>query len=300
MNQDPCNLEQGTVEWLEFRRNKIGASDAAAVLGISPWKTAKQLWREKMGYAEAPKISYAMQRGTDMEEEARLRYEERTGNIVFPAVESHPLYHWMIASLDGMTADGHTIVELKVPNQSVHSQALIGVVPQHYYCQLQHQMAVTGLPQADYFTWDGETGHLVTVKRDEEFIKKMIEKEMAFMECLYQEIPPPDQDEDYVDKSQDNNWAFLEQNYLEACESVERWTELKEKYRDMLIQYCNDKNVEGARLKATKVVTIGRVDYNAIPELSGVDLAKYRKPDIESYRISVKGVVHSIQHLGES
>ena len=36
-------------EWLEARKDGLGASDAAAVLGISPWKTNVQLWEEKTG-----------------------------------------------------------------------------------------------------------------------------------------------------------------------------------------------------------------------------------------------------------
>ena len=37
------------VEWLEARKDGLGASDAAALLGLSPWKTNVQLWEEKCG-----------------------------------------------------------------------------------------------------------------------------------------------------------------------------------------------------------------------------------------------------------
>ena len=36
-------------EWLEARKDGLGASDAAALLGLSPWKTNVQLWEEKCG-----------------------------------------------------------------------------------------------------------------------------------------------------------------------------------------------------------------------------------------------------------
>lgn len=35
--------------WLEARKDGLGASDAAALLGLSPWKTNVQLWEEKCG-----------------------------------------------------------------------------------------------------------------------------------------------------------------------------------------------------------------------------------------------------------
>jgi len=45
-------LRQNTPEWLEVRKTKLGASDAPAILGISPYKTAYQLFLEKMGLVQ--------------------------------------------------------------------------------------------------------------------------------------------------------------------------------------------------------------------------------------------------------
>lgn len=43
------NLLQNTQEWEKFRLQKIGASDAPIIMGVSPWKTPFQLWLEKTG-----------------------------------------------------------------------------------------------------------------------------------------------------------------------------------------------------------------------------------------------------------
>ena len=44
-------LVQQSEEWLEFRRSRIGASDAPIIMGVSPWKTHYKLWVEKIqGY----------------------------------------------------------------------------------------------------------------------------------------------------------------------------------------------------------------------------------------------------------
>lgn len=51
-------------EWLEARKDGLGASDASAVLGASPWKTNVQLWEEKTGLlvpediGELPYVKY--------------------------------------------------------------------------------------------------------------------------------------------------------------------------------------------------------------------------------------------------
>ena len=43
--------------WLQIRRDSIGGSEAAAILGMSPWKSEYQLWLEKTGSAKPEDIS---------------------------------------------------------------------------------------------------------------------------------------------------------------------------------------------------------------------------------------------------
>ena len=80
------HLQQNTNEWLEFRRNKIGSSDAPIIMGKSPWKTPHQLWEEKMGIKDSFFESQAMRRGKDLEPEARTAFEEQTGLVMWPDV----------------------------------------------------------------------------------------------------------------------------------------------------------------------------------------------------------------------
>ena len=44
-------------QWLEERKNGIGGSDAATILGLNPYKTNIQLWEEKTRRKEAEDIS---------------------------------------------------------------------------------------------------------------------------------------------------------------------------------------------------------------------------------------------------
>ena len=74
---DLQSLEQGSAEWLTLRKSKICASEAAIILGISPWKTPFQLWEEKTGRKESGFSSIAMQYGTDMEPKIREWFENK-------------------------------------------------------------------------------------------------------------------------------------------------------------------------------------------------------------------------------
>lgn len=84
-------------------------------------------------------------------------------------------FDWMMASLDGIDIDGQAILEIKCPGPSDHELAKAGKIPEKYIPQLQHQLAVTGLKLAYYFSFDGTDGVIVEIERDEIFIAKIIE-----------------------------------------------------------------------------------------------------------------------------
>lgn len=99
------------IAWLEARKNHIGGSDAAACVGLSPYKDNVQLWEEKMGLVLPEDISDRdyVRYGTEAEGHLRalfamdfpqyqVLYEE---NNMF----LNPEYPWMHASLDGELVD---------------------------------------------------------------------------------------------------------------------------------------------------------------------------------------------------
>jgi len=181
---------QNTPEWKEWRKTKIGASDAAGVMGLSPWTSPHQLYEEKLGLRPEKYMSDAMIKGHNLEERARVCYEIETGLFIYPTVKIHPAWDFLIASLDGITLDGKTIVEIKCPGQKTISMAEKGEIPIHYQCQMQHQMFVTELDSCDYFVYeevyDGiiQNTWRITVARDEKFIAEMVTAELEFYECL--------------------------------------------------------------------------------------------------------------------
>lgn len=277
--------QQNTDEWLEMRKNKIGASDAAVIMGISPWMTAYGLWEEKVGIREPRVLTKRMARGNDLEETAREAFIKMTGIVVFDQVVFHPDFEWMMASLDGIDIEGKNIVEIKCPGHEDHQIAVKGNVPAKYYPQLQHQMAVTGLDESYYFSFDGVEGVIVKVKRDQEYIDILIQKEAKFYHCMQTLEAPKLTDRDFVEKN-DELWRVASESWIKCQNSLEDLKAREEELRETLVCLSGKSNAVGSGIKVSRILRKGNVDYKNVPELHGIDLEQYRKPTTEFWRIS--------------
>ena len=178
------SLVQGSEEWLEERKKRVGASDISIIMGINPWKGIVELWKEKLGLSVAPFKNYAMQRGILLEPPAREKFIETTKIKVTPEVRYHPKYPWLMASLDGISACGKHIVEIKCAGKKDHALAMEGVIPEYYIPQVQTQIEVCGVTQAYYYSFDGDQGKCIVIQRDDEMIKKIIACGSYFYDCM--------------------------------------------------------------------------------------------------------------------
>lgn len=161
-------------QWLEWRRQGIGASDAPVIMGVSPFKTINQLWREKV-LGEKQTENQAMARGHALEDPALNFFMKETGYFLKTQVKlEHPHKEWMRATLDGYDEEKQVAVEIK-SCKKLHME-----VPDHYYPQLQHQLEVTGDEWMYYMSFDGADGHILKIDRGDEYILKMMEKEELF------------------------------------------------------------------------------------------------------------------------
>jgi YqaJ-like viral recombinase domain len=222
-------------------------------------------------------------RGLELEETARKAFEKKTGMILFPKVMLHPSLDWMMASLDGIDLDGKVIVEIKCPGQTDHEIAQ-GKVPEKYFPQLQHQLAVTGLHLAFYFSFDGNEGVIVEVRRDDGFITKMIDQEKKFWDNLINHTPPALSERDFVHR-EDAVWKETSQKWLSIHSQLEALKSEEKKLREALIQMAGTQNVTGGGIKLSRSLRKGSVQYSQIPELQKVDLEKYRKEPLEIWRL---------------
>lgn len=137
-------LKQSRKDWLLERAKSIGASDSSAVLGINPWKSNVELWLEKTNpesLLDQPD-NLNMRLGRDMEPILRQLFTEETGLQVRQDnhIRYDDEYPFLSTNLDGR------IVGDKVPLELKTTGMWDGMIPDNYFCQLQHQMMVTNSP----------------------------------------------------------------------------------------------------------------------------------------------------------
>ena len=177
------DLQQNTPEWHEYRKSHIGASDAPIIMGISPWMTANDLWKEKMGFIDPKPMTSMMLRGQQLEPEVRkMVIEEKKINFVPITIESRA-YHFLSASLDGMSDDRKIILEIKCPNKLTHEETCRGDVSRHYYTQVQHQLFVSGADECLFVSYRPKSTQelaYVTILSDPDYINEIIDRETKF------------------------------------------------------------------------------------------------------------------------
>lgn len=180
-------------QWLRERMSGIGGSDAAAVLGLSKWRTPLSVYMEKRGELAPQPENEPMRWGTRLEPIVRQEYAERTGEVVRlpPTMLRHPRHAWMLANVDGVT-DSQRLVEIKTARTAEGwGEPGTDEVPQAYVVQIQHYLAVTALPVADVAVLIGGSDfRLYEVPADAELQDLIIEQEAAFWRAVQEGTPP--------------------------------------------------------------------------------------------------------------
>lgn len=184
------------------RRTGIGGSDAAAILGVSPWKSKLGLWQEKRGISipdpiPGPRLVW----GQRLERTILQGYSEdhnrpiRFGGRQFRRSARYP---WMIGHPDAEAED--RIVEAKATDRLDERWGEDGSddVPAHYYAQVQHYMILREMPLADITVLvRGNDPHTFEIPADPAFQEALLEEERSFWQAVKDGIPPePDGSED--------------------------------------------------------------------------------------------------------
>ena len=179
-------VEMNQDEWLKFRANGLGSSDAGAILGVNEYKTPLDVYLEKTGQSKQRESTLRMQFGLDVEPIIAGMFEQRTGlkTVNDFKVRTHPEYPFLIANLDRIIQGGERgtgVLEIKTAGKAVQAKWEAQDIPisQSYFVQIQHQMMVTGY-QYGYFAilifgYSGvEDFYILEVQRDEKFIENIL------------------------------------------------------------------------------------------------------------------------------
>lgn len=187
-------MNTSRAQWLEARRQGLGGSDAAAVLGLSRWKTPLTLYQEKRGEADdGNPDTPSMFWGRTLEPTIRQHYAEQTQRVVrLPdGILTHPKYPFMLATLDGLTDDGRVVEVKTARSANGWGEPGSNQLPTPYLLQVQHYMAVTGCAVADVAVLiSGSDFRLYEIPADEELQEMLIARESKFWEHVVNGIPP--------------------------------------------------------------------------------------------------------------
>jgi putative phage-type endonuclease len=279
-------LHQNTPEWHQWRLQGIGASDAPVIMGDAAFKTVRMLWSIKTGRTRGGAPGMAARRGRELERLARRAYERLTGVQMEPLCLVHDELEWMRASLDGLSFDGSTVLEIKCPISARYLVAARqGRVPAQYYAQLQHELEVSRATEVHYWSFDGSAGILIKVRPDREYLRRLLDVEAAFWQRVTEDRwPEPVSDE--LDLSADPNWRRVALRYRQARARLEGAAAEEHKLREMLKRMATERRTYGCGVEVLKSYRKGTVDYSAIPELRGVNLESYRKPPVPVVKIN--------------
>lgn len=278
------DIDQGSKEWLELRRKKVTATDVACLMGVG-FDTPYQRWLKKVS-GEEIEVNADMQRGKDLEPEARAEAERIFGVPFYPETHLSDEHPWAMASLDGISPCGK-LIEIKCPRQKGHEMARSRIIPDYYIPQMQWQMHVTKSFNVNFISYfEGEV-IILMVHRDQAYIDELVSKACEFHDCILNLRPPVLTDKDTREISLDPRFESLADLWKNAKEQMEQWEELESQYRKSLQEYAKDGSVRGSGIKISRMFRKGNVDYSAIPELKGVDLEPYRKSPSEIYRFSL-------------
>ena len=186
-------------EWLDWRRRGIGGSDVSAIIGISPFRTARDIYYDKVGIAAVEENEgnwVAMEMGHLLEDLVAKIFERKTGLKIYQIKKMfrHPLYPFMLADVDyfiTMTDGTKAVLEIKTTNYNAKDHWWKDgreTVPVHYEAQGRHYMAVMDMDRVFFCCLYGNTEDEVIIR---ELRRDMAyEEEMIFLEQPRTETDP--------------------------------------------------------------------------------------------------------------
>lgn len=172
------NFEQRTEDWYNVRKGKMTASNAETI--IANGKGLETYIYNLMAeyYSSAEKESYInadMQRGIDLEPEAKIEFQFYTG-LDIKEIGCVELNEYILASPDGLIGEDG-LIEIKCPNDSIYFKLLLSNnIKPEYIAQMQMQMYVTDRQYCYFVSYNPnfeKSLYIKKINRDEEMIEKL-------------------------------------------------------------------------------------------------------------------------------
>ena len=292
-------------KWLENRQNGIGSSDSAAIWGVSPYKTAQDILKDKCSEIIDEPSNFAMNKGNELEPisreqfAARYNMEHDTDEDFMPKNVFMEDLPFMMASLDGASRDLKVIIECKYQGKENHANVAKGIVQPHYLVQVKHQLLVSGAEKAFLVSInDAATKDInyTEITLDEKWAKQHIKKCSEFWARVLEyragnkKAMPETTAKDWVEVEGDSPLVRLAEKYRQYKAELDILTKNMETVKEEIMK--NKPDHPRVRVGALNIMLIekkGNVIYKNIPELKNVDLEKYRGKSTTYYKIGMAG-----------
>lgn len=176
-----------TTEQREARKNSIGGSDAAAVAGLSKWRTPHDVWREK--YLKINKEFTDSQLelmgwGNRLENVILDKYEEKTGLKITRNNETfqHSKYNFLTGNIDGFCEKTGAVIEVKTAQRKDGwGQPGTDNIPDDYLCQVAHYCLILDAKCAHIAVlFNGNDFKLYKYERNKELEALLLDKSVSF------------------------------------------------------------------------------------------------------------------------
>lgn len=322
-------IQQGTSEWDEHRRNHFNASDAPAMMGVSPYMSRDELLKI-MATGITPDVSPAKQalfdKGHAAEAAIRPYVEETIGQELYPVVGTIKFDGLKLsASFDGLTMTNSIVFEHKLYNDKLAKYVRKGDIEPMYAFQLEQQLLVSGADIAYFVVSDGTPDNFIKVayKSDPYLLKAMIagwkqfKKDLEAYEAQVEAVPAkttsimelPALDIQIHGEVKSSNLSVYEEKALSFIDSINTDLQTDDDFAqaELTVKFCanSEKKLELVKEQAlaqtadidTLFKTIDRIKEDMSRKRLALDkLVKQRK---EAIRFEIKNEAESalMDHL---
>lgn len=281
--------EQAGDEWLQWRKNGIGASDISVLMRSNKFKTPLQLWDEKCGFKVADFMNPAMAHGIKNEPVARdwinKNHQLKLEPLCIEDIEN-PFFR---ASLDGYDAESQTLGEIKCPvSEDILNDARNNCkLPLYWQHQIQWQIMLCKPVRAFVALWDYRYNSCITIEAFAQptLQKEMKEKALDFWRLVQMGIPPPPADDDYI-TVEDPKLKELLQEYKDHDLVEKAAQERKKALKSQIIEFGDDGNFTSYGFWIQRCAPRKTYDMDQM-KMDGIEVDKYIKKNtgIGFYRI---------------
>jgi putative phage-type endonuclease len=286
------NLVQGSDEWHKKRNSSITGSEVSVLMGNYPYDlTPLKMYRHKLGLEEyKPKNTFVMERGHEHEPKARAMASLATGIDFNPCCVQWDKNPWCFGSLDGYNEEANVICEIKSVGKSAFDDLETNnKIPDHHIHQMQFYLMITGAKLCYYVAYNADYDKICV--RNVEPAPVLMEEIFAaaekFWKCLQEKREPEVTDKDYREIT-DSKLANLILKWKRLKYELTKLEKDEDELRDLIETMLPYERCRMQDVSIQKIYKVGAIDYKKVPELSGVDLEKYRKPGSSYFQFKVK------------